>query len=401
MENSNSGFVIMQIGDKELDRVYNEVYYPALKESNLMPCRIDKDNKGYILKKEITDNIENSPIIIADITNERPNCYLEIGYAMGLDKYKNLIITSREDHHPDSPNYNKKGPKIHFDLSGYDILFWHPDKLPEFKEKLIEKISRRIVAINPNTNTNQTPQPIWDEVWIKKQRVYAIEKLKEIEAKCYMEISISPELNDININQSELLTIAASSQIRAFGWSIAIIFIDAPQENKPIPKPDGVISEVLNEGNIYFPGKSYDYSYFRKDGKIFIIKDIYENRAYPNCINPGTRIIRTTEILLYISRYYSKLGLNSAIPININIKYFGLKGRKIWWPGYYGSEKVSQEDTCESQIRVSLNDIENKLPELVNELLSQLFILFDFYVYPLDSIRHQANNFVESVKKKG
>ena len=36
-------------------------------------------------------------MIVADITNERPNCYLEVGYAMGLGKKANLILTARED----------------------------------------------------------------------------------------------------------------------------------------------------------------------------------------------------------------------------------------------------------------------------------------------------------------
>ena len=32
-------------------------------------------------------------------------------------------MTAREDYNQDSPDYKKGGPKIHFDLQGYDILF--------------------------------------------------------------------------------------------------------------------------------------------------------------------------------------------------------------------------------------------------------------------------------------
>src|SRR4030067_3769583 len=137
-------FIIMQIGDPDLDNVFREVFSPASSSAGLDPKRVDKHNEGRLLKSEIVNFISDSDIIIADLTHERPNCYLEIGYAMGLDKFTNLILTAREDHNQDSPNYKKGGPKIHFDLSGYDILFWDPSKLNEFKEELEKRITRRL-----------------------------------------------------------------------------------------------------------------------------------------------------------------------------------------------------------------------------------------------------------------
>ena len=57
----------MQIGNPELDSLYSDVYCPAIKESYLEPKRIDKDNEGNLLKKEIVENIESADIIIADL----------------------------------------------------------------------------------------------------------------------------------------------------------------------------------------------------------------------------------------------------------------------------------------------------------------------------------------------
>ena len=113
-------FIIMQIGNSELDKVYEDTILPALRANDLDPKRVGKHNQGGLLKNEIISFIENSDIIVADLTNERPNCYLEIGYAMGVDKFRNLILTAREDHLSESPNYKLGGPKIYFDLSGYD-----------------------------------------------------------------------------------------------------------------------------------------------------------------------------------------------------------------------------------------------------------------------------------------
>src|SRR5208282_1717359 len=115
-------FIIMQIGRDDLDKVCSDVIVPALKAKGLDPKRVDKHNQGGLLKSEIIGFIENSHIIVADLTNERPNCYLEVGYAMGIDKFRNLILTARRDHNQDDPAHSPGGAKVHFDLQGYDVL---------------------------------------------------------------------------------------------------------------------------------------------------------------------------------------------------------------------------------------------------------------------------------------
>ena len=135
-------FIIMQIGNPELDAVCEKAIVPAIEACSLDPKRVDKHNQGGLLKSEIIGFIERADIIVADLTNERPNCYLEIGYTMGIDKFRNLILTAREDHYHESPNYKIEGPKIHFDLSGYDILFWHPERLDEFSHEIMALLSR-------------------------------------------------------------------------------------------------------------------------------------------------------------------------------------------------------------------------------------------------------------------
>jgi len=137
------GFVIMQIGSPELDRVYERVIAPALEACGLEPRRVDRHNRGGLLASEIIAFIEESEILVADLTNERPNCYLEVGYALGVGKFTNLVLTAREDHDPESPRHRPGGPKVHFDLAGYDILFWHPERLDAFRRELEKRIARR------------------------------------------------------------------------------------------------------------------------------------------------------------------------------------------------------------------------------------------------------------------
>ena len=105
-------FVIMQIGNPELDELCEKAIFPSIRACGLEPRRVDRHNEGGLLKSEIIRFIQESDILIADLTNERPNVYLEVGYAMGVDKFRNLILTVREDHFPDSPNHARGRPKI-------------------------------------------------------------------------------------------------------------------------------------------------------------------------------------------------------------------------------------------------------------------------------------------------
>src|SRR5215216_5857997 len=84
------GFVIMQIGNGDLDRMCDDVIFPALHATELEPRRVDRHNEGDLLKSEIVAFIERAEVIVADLTNERPNVYLEVGYTMGLGKKTNL-----------------------------------------------------------------------------------------------------------------------------------------------------------------------------------------------------------------------------------------------------------------------------------------------------------------------
>ena len=144
---TNEVFVIMQIGNKELDEIWSKIYVPVITDFKLEPRRIDKHNQGRFLAGEVSDLINRSKLIIADLTNQRPNCYLEVGYVFGIEKLSHLILCAREDHHPESSNYKKDGPKIHFDISGYDIIFYDHTNINEFKLKLAQKIKYRLTVI--------------------------------------------------------------------------------------------------------------------------------------------------------------------------------------------------------------------------------------------------------------
>lgn len=384
-------FIIMQIGNPGLDEVCREAIVPALRSCNLDPKRVDKHNEGRLLKSEIVKFIESSDIIIADLTNERPNCYLEVGYAMGLGKFKNLILTAREDHSQDSPNYRKGRPKIHFDLSGYDILFWDSNNLEKFKEELEKRIKRRLEIIEAQIPTSISS---WDKEWVSKHRETALSGLKKCDISSFMEIRMNlPDLK-LDATQKELLEAAERAQINTFGWPIGIVFDRG--ENRPKPTADGIVAEVIFEDN-----KSYLYDYWciRKDGAYYLLKSLFEGKVKPGHIFFNTRIIRITEALLYSARLYSNLGVSEDSRVLIEIRHGGLKDCVLSAAGTHRflfpfHERKSREDKVYTEVDTTFEKIESNLVDLVQEFTRPLLVIFDFFEVERNVLEDIVNNYV-------
>lgn len=380
----------MQIGNSDLDKIFTDVFAPALRNSGLDPKRVDKHNEGRLLKSEIVNFISESDIIIADLTNERPNCYLEIGYAMGLDKFRNLILTAREDHHHDSPNYVKGGPKIHFDLSGYDILFWNPENLFDFREELEKRIKRRLVTLPSPLSQEAVFAHKWDEEWITKNREIAMIGLKKTGNSGYMEITMALRDSKLNESQTHLLQSARASEINTFGWPIGVVMTNV-EEFRPKPKADGIVAEILTED------KTYDYWALRKDGSYYFLHSLFEDSRVENRIFFNTRIVRITEALLHAVRLYTSLNVQPDSRLLIGFRHGGLRGRLIGsTPNrlVMRSGRGAVEDEVSTEIETAIEKIEANLTDLVEQITTPLFVVFDFFEVQKSILEEIVNNFV-------
>ncbi len=390
-------FIIMQIGNSELDKVCEDSILPALRANDPDPKRVDKHNQGGLLKNEIISFIENSDIIVADLTNERPNCYLEIGYAMGVDKFRNLILTAREDHLPESPNYKLGGPKIHFDLSGYDILFWQPGKIDEFREELTKRIRRRLAVLTPS---HQTQPLIWDEEWINTNHEKAIKGIADIGLKAYMEVRYALVNQKIDITQKSLLDAIEKAQIHTFGWPIGAVINNA--DYRPRPKADGIFAEISikNRDMLSYVKNSYDYWVLRKNGDFYLLKNLFEDDTGGNkdkSLFFNTRIVRTTEVLLHCARLYANLGVPSHNEVALAIKYEGISNRRLSSTNNrrISYDPVAIEDQIEIVKQFSLLSIETQLVEKVKQFTAPLFALFDFFELSDSIYEDIVNQYVE------
>lgn len=363
-------FIIMQIGNSELDKVCRDSIIPALKSVGLNPRRVDKHNSGGLLKSEIIKFIESAEIIVADLTNERPNCYLEVGYAMGMNKFQNLILTARDNHNQDNPKHVIGGPKIHFDLRGYDILFWDIDNLKEFQEELRKRIVRRLTALRLSPSS---PASSWDTGWISAHQRAAFEGLKKSGQSCFMEIKMRPLGSQLNLKQAQLLETADKAQVHNFGWPIGVVL--NRDEYRPRPKSDGIVAEIN-------AGDSYDYWTIHYDGSFYLLKSLFEDRRQQNTIFFDTRIVRITEALMYARNLYSGLGVSKSEPILIGIRHGNLKGRILTSadPGRLIHESyTSLENEVYTEINTNIEELTVNLFDLVEKFIKPLFVIFDYF----------------------
>lgn len=137
-------FVVMPIqgeeyGSQDEQRIYSEydkrfeVIEKLLADHGCVAIRIDKEFPLDGLVGEIQKQINQAAFVIADLTDERPSCYYEVGYADALRKPV-IHVASKQ-----SVIDTKKPTRIHFDIHKSVHFFTNHSQLVEKLRKAIEK----------------------------------------------------------------------------------------------------------------------------------------------------------------------------------------------------------------------------------------------------------------------
>lgn len=281
-------FMIMQIGNPDLDDMYESIYQTITQECGLSIFRVDKDNKGDLIKKTIDKYIEEAEIIIADLTNERPSCYHEVGYAYGLRKHLNVILTVREDHLPASDNFNRKGPKIHFDLNDYPIIHWKKEKINEFKKILTQEINRRLSAIEKKRNK---------EEWFLNHSEEALNKFEKFKGKGgFIEINISSDSFVKIFRQDKIKNAIKNSKFFqcCFPWAYLIEYTKNPSKWKLFQ------NEIIKDFVYGENSNTCFYAAIRRNLFFFILNSFNENDYEEGVLYTNVRIKKMIETALFI-----------------------------------------------------------------------------------------------------
>jgi len=127
---SPTAFVVMQF-TAPYNELYNKVIKPVCKEFSMDSFRADEQFGPGVIITDIARQIEESRIVIAEITPTNPNVYYEVGYAHALNKPTILIA--------------EKGTQLPFDVSPFRVLMY--ENTIDGKDKIESGLRSHLKAI--------------------------------------------------------------------------------------------------------------------------------------------------------------------------------------------------------------------------------------------------------------
>jgi hypothetical protein len=127
---------------KEYDDRFERIN-EALQEFGCVSIRIDKQSPLGGLVDRIKDEIRRARFVVADLTDERPSCYFEAGYAEALGKPV-IYTASRE-----SIMQPGQETRIHFDIHQNIRFFTNHDQMVDELKQAVEQNKDALLAPPP------------------------------------------------------------------------------------------------------------------------------------------------------------------------------------------------------------------------------------------------------------
>ena len=126
-------FIIQPLAD-EYKRRCDETYKPAIEKAGLVPYRVDQDYDAMKLKiQTIREEIEKSAVCLAEISEDNPNVWYELGFADGHDVP--VVLICEKD----------KRDRLPFDVNQRDTYFYRADSQSGWKD-LRKEITKRLLS---------------------------------------------------------------------------------------------------------------------------------------------------------------------------------------------------------------------------------------------------------------
>jgi hypothetical protein len=110
---------------KIVESFFRDVVDPVVDDAGMRRVEIGTDDSDYaFINVGIFENLHFSSIAIVDVTGERPNCFIELGYALRGGR---VLVTAEQ------------GMKLPFDQEMIPCHFWKPgDSVADRKKALVE-----------------------------------------------------------------------------------------------------------------------------------------------------------------------------------------------------------------------------------------------------------------------
>lgn len=127
-------FVIQPFDKGRYDKLYEDLFAPAIKDAELEPYRVDRDPGVSIPIDEIQTGIESSQVCLVEISTDNPNVWFELGYAIA--RQREVVLVCSEERTTPFP----------FDVQHRSIIQYSTESPRDFK-KLRTQITARLKAV--------------------------------------------------------------------------------------------------------------------------------------------------------------------------------------------------------------------------------------------------------------
>ncbi len=138
---------VIQPFNEIFNKRYKDIYKPAIESAGFLPYRVDQDPSVGIVFDKIHEQIGKAFVCLADITEDNPNVWYELGFSFAKDK--SVIMICSED----------RLGKYPFDISHQKIIKYKSTSLSDFKE-LEENIIGALLSIKSKEMDSEINTPI-------------------------------------------------------------------------------------------------------------------------------------------------------------------------------------------------------------------------------------------------
>lgn len=124
-------FIIQPFDKGVYDKRYRDVLKPVVQSVGFEPYRVDEDPSASIPIETIEEGIKSSAAVLADITENNPNVWFEVGYAIAAGKEVVFICSDDRD------------TQFPFDVQHRNIIQYETESISDFdtlKAKLISRL---------------------------------------------------------------------------------------------------------------------------------------------------------------------------------------------------------------------------------------------------------------------
>ena len=165
-------------------------------------------------------------------------------------------------------------------------------------------------------------------------------------------------------------------------WMPIAVFLDNRDEYRPVVEANGIKAVISVVKDAFEEGKRFDYWAIHTSGAFYLKKSIFEDVRNPAIVSFNTRIVRVTEVFMYLRNLFSNLGIDSKKEFEITIKHGGIKGRNL---GTLSQNRLMFQtytlgiDGVTTTINTSINALQENPTDIVEKITTPLFESFDFF----------------------